>query len=119
MRQGKFQLSGPGSGPGRPPGILSRILFSVVAVTVLAVAAILGALFLLVALGLFFIASIVMAFRVWHVRRQWQRATREGGDSTATSNRPEDRSEVIEGEYRVLGDQGERQDADRTQEGDR
>jgi membrane protein implicated in regulation of membrane protease activity len=119
MRQEKFQLSGPGSGPGRPPGILSRILFSVVAAGVLVVAAFLGALFLLVALGLFFIASIVMAIRIWRVRRQWQRATRQGGGPTATSDRTEDRSEVIEGEYRVLGESRESRGTERDREGDR
>lgn len=125
MQQIRIQITGPRRGPGGggPPGILARILLGVLAVCALVVAAFLGAFFFLAALGLFFVASIVMAIRIWWAKRQLQGATR-----SETSREPGGRgdgrrkgnpADVIEGEYRVLGEGRDRRESERDGEGDR
>lgn len=111
MQQVRIQIQGPGGGPGKPPGLLARILLSIVAVIVLVSAAFLGAVFFLAALGLFVVGTIVMAIRLWWLRRQVEAAMRRGEQPAA--RRPgEQRSEdVIEGEYHVMSE--ERRDRQR------
>ncbi|NGP54789.1 hypothetical protein [Thioalkalivibrio sp. XN8] len=104
MQQVRIQIQGPGGGPGKPPGLLARILLSIVAVIVLASAAFLGAVFFLAALGFFVIATIVVSIRLWWLRRQMEAAMRRGEQPTA--RRPGERGseDVIEGEYRVMSE---------------
>lgn len=112
-----IQLQGPGGGPGKPPGLLARILFSILAVILLVSAAFLGAMFFLAALGVFFVVSIVVAVRLWWARRQIEAAMRRGespGQRPAGDSEPRQRgrdrsSTVIDGEYRVMKE--EREDA--------
>lgn len=114
MQQVRIQIQGPGGGPGgqgKPPGLLARILLSIVAVIVLASAAFLGAVFFLAALGFFVIATIVVAIRLWWIRRQVEAAMRRGeqpGPRQPGGRRSED---VIEGEYHVMSE--ERRDGGR------
>lgn len=125
MQRIRIQLTGPGQGPGggRPPGILARILLAVLAACALVVAAFLGAFFFLAALGVFFAASIVMAIRIWWSRRRLDGAAR-GGTSPGPGGRDKDRrtgdpADVIEGEYKVLGERDARRDGDRPSRGGR
>jgi membrane protein implicated in regulation of membrane protease activity len=119
MQQIRIQITGPGRGPGRPPGLLARILLSIVAIAALVVAAFLGAFFFLAALGLFFVAMVVLSIRVWWARRQFEWRVREGRrpgrDSFGRDRGPAE----IEGEYRVLrpGEEGDR--SGREPDGDR
>ena len=71
---------------GIPLGWPERILAGVVAVLVI----VLGLAFGLVILGLVVAAGLVLAVRIWWLRRRLRRA---GGHGGAT---------VVEGEYRVL-----------------
>lgn len=105
MQQVRIQIQGPGGGPGKPPGLLARILLSIVAVIVLASAAFLGAVFFLAALGFFVIATIVVSIRLWWLRRQMEAAMRRGEQPAA--RRPGERGseDVIEGEYRVMNEE--------------
>lgn len=105
MQQVRIQIQGPGGGPGKPPGLLARILLTVVAVIVLASAAFLGAVFFLAALGFFFVGSIVVAVRLWWIRRQVEAAMRRG--EQPGGRRPGTRSgeDVIEGEYHVMSEE--------------
>lgn len=125
----RIQIGGPGGsgqGPGKPPGLLARIFFSIIAVILLVSAAFLGAMFFLAALGVFFFVSIVVVVRVWWARRQIEAAMRRGempglqpgqrrgerpgerpGERAGAQpgqKRPgqESRSTVIDGEYRVM-----------------
>lgn len=122
MQRIRIQIAGPGAGPGGGgrPGILARILLTVLAVCALVVAAFLGAFFFLAALGLFFVASVVMAIRIWWARRRLQGAS---GDSA--SSRPGGRdgrrrgpADAIEGEYQVLGEGEGRRQSERGDGGD-
>ena len=117
MQRIRIQITGPGAGPGRVgrPGILARILVTIVAVCALVVAAFLGAFFFLAALGLFFIASVVMAIRIWWARRRLQGAP--GGEPSSQSGgrggRRRGPAGAIEGEYRVLDEGGDRRESER------
>jgi hypothetical protein len=108
MQQVRIQIQGPGGGPGKPPGLLARILFSIVAVVVLVSAAFLGAVFFLAALGLFIVGSIIVAVRVWWLRRQIEAAMRRGEAPGAGRKGPQRSEDVIEGEYRVMGEERDR-----------
>ena len=128
----RIQIGGPGgsgTGPGKPPGLLARIFFSILAVILLVSAAFLGAMFFLAALGVFFFVSIVVAVRVWWARRQIQAAMRRGaaadwqpdqqsrqpgqrqgaGQHGQRPQGPERGSTVIDGEYRVMSEEREEQ----------
>jgi predicted lipid-binding transport protein (Tim44 family) len=106
MRQVRFQIPGPGSRPRRQPGILARVLFSIAAAAGLVIAALLGAFFLLAALGFFFFAMTALVVRMWLARRRFERAAKRGVvPGNESSSRPD--SEVIEGEYRVVGESRE------------
>ena len=116
MQQIRIQLQGPGQGPGKPPGLLARILFSILAVILLVSAAFLGAMFFLAALGVFFVVSIVVAVRLWWARRQIEAALRRGeapgqrpesGQQSAGPRARQRSSTVIDGEYRVMGEEHE------------
>ncbi|MGD9388657.1 MAG: hypothetical protein PVI87_10585 [Gammaproteobacteria bacterium] len=113
MQQVRIQIQGPGGGPGKPPGLLARILLSIVAVVVLVSAAFLGAVFFLAALGLFIVGSIIVAIRLWWLRRQIEAAMRRGETPGAGRPSPGRREDVIEGEYRVMGE-----DRDTRRQGD-
>jgi hypothetical protein len=93
MQQYRFQLGGPSGGR---PGILARLAWSVVAVFTLVVAAFLGAVVFLAALGFLFIGAIVLMGRIWWAQRQVRKAKPPGDAGEA------DRMQVIEGEYRVV-----------------
>lgn len=119
MQQVRIQLQGPGQGPGKPPGLLARILLSIVAVVVLVSAAFLGAVFFLAALGFFIVGSIVVAVRLWWLRRQIEAAMRRGEmpgarQEDARRRHPGRREDVIEGEYHVMRE--EREDSRRGDE---
>lgn len=124
MQHIRIQIGGPGGsgqGPGKPPGLLARIFFSILAVILLVSAAFLGAMFFLAALGVFFFVSIVVAVRVWWARRQIQAAIRRGetpgwqpgqqsGQQQGRGPQGPDRSNtVIDGEYHVMSEEREGQ----------
>jgi hypothetical protein len=120
MQQVRIQITGPGGGPGRPPGLLARVLISIAALVALVVAAFLGAFFFLAALGFFFVASVVVAIRLWWARRQIARAMRGGRRPGEDGPGPRGRPDVIEGEYLVVDEERRRGDeADRTRGGER
>jgi len=114
MQQIRIQLGGPGSapGPGGGPGILVRILFAILAVIMLVAAAFLGAIFFLAALGVFVVGSLVLAARIWWAKRQIEKAMRRGEMPGADRPGPGGREDVIEGEYRVMGEQRAARDKD-------
>lgn len=104
MQQLRIQITGPasGRGPNGGPGVLARILLTVLAVIMLVSAAFLGALFFLAALGVFMVGSVVVAIRIWWIRRQLAKAMRRGEVPRADRPARSDGAEVIEGEYRVV-----------------
>lgn len=112
MQQIRIQLGGPGPGPGGGPGILARIVFAILAVIVLVAAAFLGAIVFLAALGLFVVGSLVLAARIWWAKRQIEKAMRRGEAGGANRPGPGGREDVIEGEYRVMGEQRAARDED-------
>lgn len=122
MQRIRIQITGPGAAPGGGgrPGILARILLTILAVCALVVAAFLGAFFFLAALGLVFIASVVMAIRIWWARRRLQGAP--GGNPSSQpggrGGRRRGPTDAIEGEYRVIGDGKDRSESERGGGGD-
>lgn len=96
MRQYQFRLAGP------RPGLLARIAWSIAAVILLASAAFLGALVFLAVLGLFVVAVLVTAVRIWWLRRRilqsQSRGKAAGGEGGTT----------IEGDFVVVRRPGER-----------
>lgn len=111
MQQVRIQIQGPGGGPGKPPGLLARILLSIVAVIVLVSAALLGAVFFLAALGFFVVGTVIVAIRLWWIRRQVEAAMRRGEQPGARRPGDRGREDVIEGEYHVMSE--ERRDGQR------
>lgn len=63
--------------PGRPPNPLMRILGAVLSLATLAVAAFLGFFVFLAVIGFLAVAGLVLAIRVWWIKRKWERAERE------------------------------------------
>ena len=128
MQQIRIQITGPGRGPGQQggPGILARILLSIVAVVMLVAAAFLGAIFFLAALGVFVAGSLLLAVRIWWARRQIEKAMTQGEGAGVRPEGPggrgrgRGREDVIEGEYLVVDEvtRPER-DAQRDAEGER
>lgn len=122
MQRIRIQITGPGADPGGGgrPGIFARILVTILAVCALVVAAFLGAFFFLAALGLVFIASVVMAIRIWWAKRRLQGAP--GSDPPRHAGGRGDRrrgpADAIEGEYRVLGESKDRSESERRGGGD-
>lgn len=117
MQRVRIQITGPGQGSGRPPGLLARILVSIVAVAGLVVAAFLGAFFFLAALGFFLVAFVILAVRIWWARRQLEKAMRDGsplggGAAGPGHDKGRDRSDVIEGEYLVVDEEPSREEDD-------
>jgi hypothetical protein len=125
MQQIRIQIAGPGRGPGQQggPGILGRILLSIVAVVMLVAAAFLGAIFFLAALGVFVAGSLLLAVRIWWARRQIEKAMKQGdgaGVRPGGPGRGRGREDVIEGEYLVVDDEPRPEpDAQRDAEGER
>ena len=123
MQQIRIQITGPGRGPGQQggPGILARILLSIVAVVMLVAAAFLGAIFFLAALGVFVAGSLLLAVRIWWARRQIEKAMKEGdGAGVRPGGRGRGREDVIEGEYLVVDDETRpEREAQRDAEGER
>jgi membrane protein implicated in regulation of membrane protease activity len=125
MQQIRIQITGPGQGPGPNggPGILARILLSIIAVLTLVAAAFLGAIFFLAALGFFAVGVVVLAVRIWWARRQLEQAMKRGEGPPRGPQRPgaHGRADVIEGEYLVVDEEELRRarDADREPGGDR
>jgi hypothetical protein len=120
MQHVRIQITGPGGGRGPgsngPPGLLARILVTIIAVVLLAAAAFLGAIFFLAALGVFVAASVVLAIRIWWARRQIEKAMNAGdqprpGDPRPGAQRPRGSGDVIEGEYMVVDEHRERDGA--------
>jgi hypothetical protein len=125
MQRVRIQITGPGSGQGPgsngPPGLIARILVTLVAVVTLAAAAFLGAIFFLAALGVFVAGATVLAVRVWWAKRQIEKAMRAGGqagpgdprpgEQRPGGQRPRSREDVIEGEYIVVEERRERDGA--------
>jgi hypothetical protein len=111
MQQIRIQITGPGRGPGQQggPGILARILISIVAVVMLVAAAFLGAIFFLAALGVFVAGSLLLAVRIWWARRQIEKAMKQGDGAGMPPGGPggrgRGREDVIEGEYLVVDDE--------------
>lgn len=96
MPQEPFRLSGP------RPGLLVRLAWSIAAVIVLVSAAFLGALVFLAVLGLFVVAVLVTAVRIWWLRRRVLRShgrSRDAGGAEGTT---------IEGDFVVVRRPGER-----------
>jgi hypothetical protein len=89
--------------PGLPalPGWPERILGGVVAVTLVA----LGFIFGLVILALVAVAGVVVAGRIWWLRRRLLRAVQQAEAQQDTAESASGR--VVQGEYRVL--EGERE----------
>lgn len=128
MQQIRIQISGPGRGPGQQggPGILARILLSIVAVVMLVAAAFLGAIFFLAALGVFVAGSLLLAVRIWWARRQIEKAMKQGDGAGVRPGGPggrgrsRGREDVIEGEYLVVDEAtGPERDAQRDAERER
>jgi hypothetical protein len=125
MRQIRIQVSDPGFGSGGNggPGIVTRVLLSIVAVIMLVSAAFLGAIVFLAALGFFAVAILVLAVRIWWAKRQLEKAIRRGERPGSGGPGPGGRADVIEGEYLVMeerqadGDGG--RNRDRETEGER
>lgn len=119
MQQVRIQLGGPGSGGNGGPGIIARILLSIGAVILLVSAAFLGAIFFLAALGFFIVGMLGLTVRIWWARRQLAKAFARG--ERPRSERPGGggRTDVIEGEYLVVEERREAQDAERDHEGGR
>lgn len=120
MQRVRIQITGPGSSrgptPDGRPGLLARILLTIVAVVTLAAAAFIGAIFFLAALGVFVAASLVLAARVWWARRQIERALKAGevpgaGQPGAGTRWPRGSADVIEGEYVVVEERRDRDDS--------
>lgn len=126
MQQIRIQISGPGRRPGQQggPGILARILISIVAVVMLVTAAFLGAIFFLAALGVFVAGSLLLAVRIWWARRQIEKAMKQGDVAGVRPSGPggpgRGREDVIEGEYLVVDEEtSPGRDAQRDAEGER
>jgi predicted lipid-binding transport protein (Tim44 family) len=119
MQQVRIQITGPGSGGNGGPGIIARILLSIGAVILLVSAAFLGAIFVLAALGFFIVGMLALAVRIWWARRQLEKAFARG--ERPGSDRPggSGRADVIEGEYLVVEERREAQDAEREPDGGR
>lgn len=125
MQQIRIQISGPGRGPGQQdgPGVLARILLSIVAVVMLVAAAFLGAIFFLAALGVFVAGSLLLAVRIWWARRQIEKAVKQGEGAGVrpepSGPRGRGREDVLEGEYLVVDEATRRKrDAQRDAEGE-
>lgn len=76
----------------RNQSFLTRVVAALVTIGITAAAVFLGAFLLAAFVGLAAIASLVLAARVWWIRRKMQQGGRSGGA---------DDSRVIEGEYTV------------------
>lgn len=77
-------IGGAGGTPGGGPrSFLGRILAFIVGLGVFAVAIFLGAIFIAAVLGFMLIAGLVVAGRVWWVKRKMERYQREHGDLEA------------------------------------
>jgi len=94
MNRPNPQLTGP------QPGILARLLLTVAGVVMLVSAAFLGAFFFLAAIGIFMVLIVVMAFRGWRLKRQFEKAAREAGQGGQA--RQPGGSTTVEGEYIVI-----------------
>lgn len=66
-----------------PQSLLGRIVAFVVGIGVLVVSLFVGAVFISVVIGLALIMGIVIAIRMWWVKRQMERYAREHGDIEA------------------------------------
>lgn len=121
MRQIRFQVSDPGSGSGGSggPGIVARVLLSIVAVITLVSAAFLGAIVFLAALGFFVVAILVLGVRIWWARRQLEKAVKRGERPGSGGPGPGARTDVIEGEYLVVEERQADGDRDRETGGER
>jgi hypothetical protein len=121
MQHIRIQIGGPGGGPGRngPPGVIARVLWSIAAVVMLLTAAFLGAIFFLAALGFFMVGMVVLVIRVWWVRRKLERAMRHGDGPVGRGPGSGRREEILEGEYRVVGERRDERGADRERGGER
>ena len=73
--------------------LLGRIFAFVIGIGVLAVSIFLGAIFMAAALGFILIIAIVIAIRVWWLRRKMERYERENGDLTAEYTVVQEREE--------------------------
>jgi predicted lipid-binding transport protein (Tim44 family) len=101
MNRPNPQLTGP------RPGLLTRMLLTAAGVVMLISAAFLGAFFFLAAIGIFMVLVVVMAFRGWRLKREFEKAAARGqrprrGDGRTT----------VEGEYTVITRRTDRQEDD-------
>jgi predicted lipid-binding transport protein (Tim44 family) len=123
MQHIRIELPGPGPGPGPGgnggPGLVARILLSIVAVVMLVSAAFLGAIFFLAALGFFVIGALVLGVRIWWARRQFEQAMNRGEQPSPGRPGPRGPGDVIEGEYRVMDEGGAGRDRERKRERER
>ena len=94
MQRPNPQLTGP------QPGLLARLLLTAAGVVMLISAAFLGAFFFLAAIGIFMVLIVVMAFRGWRLKRQFEKAARGGGQG-GQARQPGSHT-TVEGEYIVI-----------------
>ena len=74
------------SGPNSPYGggsFLGRLIAAIVGIIVLGVSVFLGAVFIAAVIGLMLIGGLVVALRVWWLKRQMARHQAEHGDLEA------------------------------------
>ncbi len=91
--------------PGAQPGLLTRVVMAILGGIMLVSAAFLGAVVFLVALGIFSVLALVVGYRVWRIKRQFEKAAREAGTSGGGSaDRRDSRAgqATLEGEYVVV-----------------
>ena len=80
------QLNSPQSaGPG---GLLARIIAVVAGIGALVLSLLVGAVFIAAVVGFMLIVGLVIAIRVWWIKRKFQRHAQEHGD--------------LQGEYTVI-----------------
>ena len=94
MQRPNPQLTGP------QPGLLTRLLLAAMGVITLVAAAFLGAFFFLAAIGIFMVLIVVMAFRGWRLKRQFEKAARAAGQPGQA--RSPGGHTTVEGEYIVI-----------------
>lgn len=119
MQQIRIQLPGPGPGGNGGPGLIARVLLSIAAVVLLVSAAFLGAIFFLAALGFFVVGTLVFGVRLWWARREFEQALKRGEQPSSGRPGPRGPGDVIEGEYRVMDEDGADPDRDRDGRGGR
>ncbi|MEJ2521810.1 MAG: hypothetical protein P8080_02845 [Gammaproteobacteria bacterium] len=93
------RLSGP------QPGLLARVVMTILGAIMLVSAAFLGAVVFLVALGIFAVLAVLMGYRVWRLKRQFEKAAREAGGTPGGSGRNQGASGTrtsLEGDYVVV-----------------